>query len=104
MKPKYLEGLTLELPPASTTVSAPKIGQVTAKKVTYDIILVDEEGGKRKREETVVENVTGGEELKALIPLLSKRSTGDKLYVGTLPTFSRSTPFPKTNLAFYVGP
>jgi hypothetical protein len=86
MKPKYLEGLTLQLPPASTTVSTPKIGQVTAKKITYDVILVDEEGGKRKRDETVVENVTGGEELKALIPLLSKRSTGDKLYVGKPPS------------------
>ncbi|GLB35591.1 putative DNA-directed RNA polymerase I subunit RPA34.5 [Lyophyllum shimeji] len=72
VKPKYLESMTIQVPPASKTT---RTGTLNRKHATFDIWSVgedDEDGG-------------GGEEIKSLSCLLPRKSKKGKLYPAPKP-------------------
>ena len=92
IKSKHLEGLTIQLPANSTTNSPNVLTTFSAKRTSYDICLADTDdvtkAGKRKRDagDDGAEHVrVGGQEMKALVPMLPKRSSGDRLFLGESP-------------------
>ncbi|KAL8278460.1 hypothetical protein RQP46_009150 [Phenoliferia psychrophenolica] len=96
IKPKHLDGVTIQLPADYVHNSVAPLAHFKAKKVEYDIYLADagagtSAAGKRLRDEDQDDDakpavgVKGGEEMRALVPLLPKHAAGDKLFQAPRP-------------------
>jgi len=99
LKPKHLDGLTLTLPPPELGTPAQPVGHLSAKKAQYDAFLtVPQSSTKRKRGEAAPEEAEGAGaaagELAAAVPLVPRKSHGNKLFQG-----ASSLLFPRSHLS-----
>ncbi|BGP46142.1 hypothetical protein JCM10450v2_001982 [Rhodotorula kratochvilovae] len=89
LKPKHLDGLTLTLPPSDLPTPQQPIAHFTAKKAEYDAYF---SGGaasnKRKRDGADADEGAappGAGELAAAVPLVPRKSQGNKLFAAPRP-------------------
>ncbi|KAI5477820.1 hypothetical protein MNV49_005904 [Pseudohyphozyma bogoriensis] len=95
VKPKHLSGLTIKLPSKLTPENSTlPVGSLASKAGDFDIFVAAEpvKSGKRKRDDgerdekpDVTIGVKGGEEMRALVPMLPKKSAGGKLFQAPRP-------------------
>ncbi|GAA5835456.1 hypothetical protein JCM9279_004545 [Rhodotorula babjevae] len=90
LKTKHLDGLTLTLPPPELGTPAQPIGHLSTKKAQYDAFLtVPSASTKRKRGEAAPEEAEGAGqgagELAAAVPLVPRKSHGNKLFQAPRP-------------------
>ncbi|GAA5996406.1 uncharacterized protein JCM10292_007586 [Rhodotorula paludigena] len=101
LKPKHLEGLELTLPPADLPTPSQPVGHFTIKKSEYDAHLSagSAAGANKRRRDDGDSSATvdGAGELQAAVPLLPRKSHGNKLFQAPRPfartlTLSRALP------------
>ncbi|KPV75998.1 uncharacterized protein RHOBADRAFT_53000 [Rhodotorula graminis WP1] len=90
LKTKHLDGLTLTLPPPELGTPSQPVGHLSAKKAEYDAFLtVPTSSTKRKRGEAAPEEAEGAGaragELAAAVPLVPRKSHGNKLFQAPRP-------------------
>ena len=103
VKTKHLDGLTLTLPEGDLADPVQPVGTFTAKKAEYNVYLASASSAatssKRRRDEQEEdEAAASGQgpagELQTLVPLLPRKSQGNKLFQGerkiSYPTLPRS--------------
>ncbi|GAA5874295.1 hypothetical protein JCM3774_000933 [Rhodotorula dairenensis] len=110
VKPKHLDGLTLTLPEGDLADPVQPVGTFTAKKAEYNVYLGSvpvsadtASSSKRRRDEPAAgdDEVASGQgaagELQTLVPLLPRKSQGNKLFQAPRPvartlTITRALP------------
>lgn len=103
VKTKHLDGLTLTLPDGDLADPVQPVGTFTAKKAEYNVYLASASSAttssKRRRDEQEDEGAAASGqgpagELQTLVPLLPRKSQGNKLFQGerkiSYPTLPRS--------------
>ncbi|GAA5901489.1 hypothetical protein JCM8208_001816 [Rhodotorula glutinis] len=92
LKTKHLDGLTLTLPPRELGTPSQPVGHLSAKKAQYDAFLTvppASSSTKRKRGEAAPEEAEGAGatagELAAAVPLVPRKSHGNKLFQAPRP-------------------
>ncbi|BGP53928.1 hypothetical protein JCM8202v2_001500 [Rhodotorula sphaerocarpa] len=111
VKVKHLDGLTLTLPEGDLADPVQPIGHFTAKKAEYDVHLASagaseaataKNNNKRKRTDADEAGESAAGELQALVPLLPRKSQGNKLYQAPRPV-SRTLTITRTMPASVVA-
>ncbi|GAA5888152.1 hypothetical protein JCM6882_000299 [Rhodosporidiobolus microsporus] len=89
MKAKHLDGLTITLPDKEVTNPRQAVGHIKSKKGgDFDVFLAPgASSGKRRRagDDDAEELVSGAAELQGLVPLVPRKSQGNKLYQAPRP-------------------
>ncbi|GAA6057660.1 hypothetical protein JCM3770_000285 [Rhodotorula araucariae] len=94
LKLKHLDGVTLTLPPSDLAAPQQPVAHFTAKKAEYDAYLSvggsSTAAGKRKRDgdddaDDRMAPTTGAGELAAAVPLIPRKSQGNKLFAAPRP-------------------
>lgn len=81
LKAKHLEGVEITLPEGSLVDPVQPVAHFSHKKSEYEVRLSGASSGKRRRDEDG-EGVAATSELQSLVPLLPRKSHGNKLYQG----------------------
>ncbi|BGO97807.1 Proteophosphoglycan ppg4 [Rhodotorula toruloides ATCC 204091] len=96
LKAKHLEGVEITLPEGSLVDPVQPVAHFSHKKSEYEVRLSGASSGKRRRDEDG-EGVAATSELQSLVPLLPRKSHGNKLYQAPRPisrtlTITRALP------------